>query len=741
MNYEITVKGVVQGVGFRPFVYRLAKRSGLSGDVRNSGGVVCIRLADVDEERARNFVSDLKTKKPREAVIRSLEMKPVEHNTGTAGFFIVSSDDTKSNELPEIPPDIGVCTGCLSEMKDLSNRRYSYPYISCVTCGPRYSILQRLPYDRENTTMAVYEMCGDCSSDYSDEGNPYARRHYAQTISCSQCGPQPVLRTEDGEELKGAYATGKASEILRYGGILAVKGMGGFQFACLPDDTYAVLKLREIKRRRTKPFALLFPSIASIKEVAEVSKEEERLLKSDARPIVLLEARLKNKALKFVCGDSRNIGAMLPQTGIHEILASIFGPIVLTSGNISGEPLSFRDEDFFRHEYEGIEGVLYYKRDILVPMDDSVVRMIGGKRQILRYARGYVPGKLSLDQSFKKPVIAFGGDLKASFAIGRGSGLILSQYIGDLESYACQENFKGSLRRETELFRFRPEAVACDKHPGYISSRLAKEYAGKHRIPVIGIYHHHAHVASVMAEHGLTHTIGVAMDGTGYGKDGRIWGGEIFYITGGSAERRSHLGYFQLIGGDEAAKDAGKDLKCLMHAAGFDIGDEIVAAAIDEHINTIETSSAGRLFDIMAAALDIRAYNTYEAECAVALENAARYALKHGLTTYALPVTGDPHELLYYMIKAKQKGMDVRELALGFHRALASWIIKECESIRDDRADNNVCLSGGCFANRVLSEMCRVGLTTKGFHVYMNERIPLNDQGIAVGQAYILALQ
>ncbi|MBO5552295.1 MAG: carbamoyltransferase HypF [Lachnospiraceae bacterium] len=740
MNYEIIIKGMVQGVGFRPYVYRLAKKAGLNGNVRNSGGMVRINLFDTDAEAVRGFISELKTYKPKESVIDSVEIKPVEHIQTSAGFFIISSDDIRQEGLPDIPADIGICSKCLSEMKDLANRRYSYPYISCAVCGPRYSILKRLPYDRENTTMSGYEMCSECISDYGDEVNPYARRHFAQTISCGSCGPQPVLRTEDGE-ITGPHAVRIACGILRDGGILAIKGLGGYQFACLPEDTYAVLKLRAVKGREKKPFALLFPDIASIREVAAVSKEEEKLLRSEARPIVLLDALMKDKALKFVCGESRSIGAMLPQSGVHEILTSILGPLVLTSGNISGEPLSCSDEDFFRHEFDGLEGVLYYKRDILTPLDDSVTRVLGGRVQVLRYARGYVPARLHLAHGFKKTLIAFGADLKAAFSIAKGDDIILSQYMGDLEGYASQKVYKDSIEREAELFSFRPEAVACDKHPGYVSSRLAKEFAGKNRIPLIGIYHHHAHVASVMAEYGLTHTIGVAMDGTGYGKDGRIWGGEIFYVTGSNAERRAHIDYFRLIGGDEAAKDAGKDLKCLMHASGFEIDDVLVATAIDEKINTIETSSAGRLFDITAAALGLRTYNTYEAECAVALENAARSALKHGLTTYALPVTSDPHELIYYIIKAREKGIDVRELALGFHRSIASWIIKECEYIREDKADNNVCLSGGCFANQVLSEMCRIGLTTKGFHVYMNGRIPGNDQGIAVGQAYILALQ
>ena len=739
MDYEITVKGLVQGVGFRPFVYRLATSMGLSGDVRNSGGIVRIRLKDVSEDVLKRFIAGLRAEKPRGSSIASIETKPAEHNDA-AGFFIISSDSDRQEEFPEIPADIGVCSRCRAEMKDLSNRRYGYPYISCASCGPRFSIIERLPYDRDNTTMREYEMCSQCEEDYSDENNPYATRHFAQTISCMNCGPQAILSTPE-REYRGNFAVGEACKILRNGGILALKGIGGYQFVCDPEDTYAVLKLREIKGREKKPFAILFPSIAAIRRFAKVSSEEERLLKSDARPVVLLDAGGKERFSRFVCADSRSIGAMLPHTGIHEMLTAVCGPLIVTSGNISGEPLSYKDDEFFRHEYEGLEGTLYNTRKILTPLDDSVVRILGGRVRTIRYARGYVPGRLALDRPIKKPLLTMGGDLKASFAISKGKNIILSQYLGDLESYAVQESYKAALSRTLELYGFRPEAIACDKHPGYISGRLADELSKKHRIPVVGIYHHHAHVASVMAEHGLTHTIGVAMDGTGYGRDGRIWGGEIFYISGSAADRRDHIGYFKLIGGNEAAKDAKKDLQCLMYAADMDIENPLIGVALDEDINTFETSSAGRLFDIMAAALGLRSYNTYEAECAIALENAAYDALRKGLTTYALPVTSDPVEMLYYAVKARDKGIDVREIALGFHRMLSSWIIRSCSKIREEKSDNNVCLSGGCFANRVLSEMCRVGLVTKGFHVYMNENVPMNDQGIAVGQAYILSLQ
>ncbi len=740
MNFEITVKGLVQGIGFRPYIYRLANSMELDGNVRNSGGVVRIRIFDADEAVIKRFIDHIKAQQPKEARIDSVEIKPVEVKESSAGFFVIDSDESRNEGLPDIPADMGICSRCIAEMTDMGDRRYGYPYISCTGCGPRYSIMDKLPYDRDNTSMSVYGMCDSCFGEYHDGKDPFARRHYAQTISCNDCGPQPILRTDKGE-ITGNFALQEAFEIINNGGILALKAIGGFQFVCSVEDTYAILKLREIKGREKRPFAIMFPSVSEIRSIAEVDRTEEKLLVSARRPIVLLEGRDKRKLNRFICGDSRYIGAMLPQSGVHELIARVCGPVIVTSANISGEPLVYQEKDFFEHEFEGTEGTLYYKRDIKVPLDDSVARVFEGVPQVIRYARGYVPEKLSVDQSFRKNLLAFGGDLKSAFALAKGKDIVLSGYFGDLSSYTSQENLRRGILRHCELYSFRAEAVACDKHPGYISGRLAKEYAEKNGIPVIGVYHHHAHIASVMAEHGLTHTIGVAMDGTGYGKDGKIWGGEIFYISGSVAERKNHIGYFKLIGGDEAAKDAGKDLLCLMHEAGFETGNPLLDTALDEDINTIETSSAGRLFDIISAALGLRDYNTYESECAIALENAAHQALKKGLTTYAFPVTSDPREILYYMIKAKERGVGTGELALGFHRMLSQWVIKECVAIRDEKADNNVCLSGGCFANRILTHMCSKGLEEKGFQVYMNQRIPGNDQGIAVGQAYILALQ
>ena len=740
MNYEIIVKGLVQGIGFRPYIYRLANSMELDGDVRNSGGAVCIRLKGIDEDKAYEFTEHIKAQQPKEARIDSVLIKPVEGNTDSAGFFIIDSDERRNDELPDIPVDIAICSRCISEMKDMNDRRYGYPYISCTTCGPRYTIIKKLPYDRVNTTMNVFDMCPDCEEEYHDGKDPMARRHYAQTISCNDCGPRPIL-DEAGKISEGNYALSNAFRIIENGGILALKAVGGYQFVCSVEDTYAILKLREIKGREKRPFAVMFANADEVREYALMDKEEEKLLKSYRRPIVLLKSGGRKRLNRFICGDSRYIGAMLPQSGVHEMIANACGPVIVTSANISGEPLIYTDEEFVRHEFDGIEGMLYYKRDIMVPLDDSVTRVFRGKTQVIRYARGYVPDKLEIDRSFDKSLLAMGGDLKSSFAIAKGRSIVLSGYFGDLASYRAKENLKAEIARFQELYAMRFKAIACDKHPGYVSGRLAREFADKNKIPLIGIYHHHAHIASVMAEHGLTHTIGVALDGTGYGRDGKIWGGEILYVSGSNAERKSHIDYYTLIGGDEAALDAGKDLLCLKHEAGFETGNPLIDTAMDEHINTFETSSAGRLFDIVSAALGFRTYNTYESECAIALENAALEALRLSLTTYAIPVTKDPRELLYYLIKAKEKGVGERELALGFHRMLSMWVIKECMEIRDEKADNNVCLSGGCFANRVLSNMCCDGLAEKGFHVYMNQRIPGNDQGIAVGQAYILALQ
>ena len=732
MTADITVTGVVQGVGFRPFVFRLAGECGISGSVRNSGGIVRIKASGT-EEQIRSFAVQLEKKAPSGAVISDIKTEPAKDEI-FSGFIIVDSDEEKEKEFASFPPDICTCDTCIAEMKNPANRRSDYPFISCAACGPRYSILEQFPYDRCNTTMKDFDMCGKCALEYNDGANRYARRHYAQTVSCGDCGPQAILRMKN-FELKGKGAVIKAADMLQSGAILAVKGIGGYQFVCTPESAYAVMRLRDIKGREKKPFAVMFPSIESMKEYAVLTQDEKKLLSSSARPIVLVKTGNK-KFERYVSGESRYLGAFLPNTGLHQILTESCGPLIVTSGNISDEPLSFRDEDFFRHEYDGVEGILYNKRRILTPLDDSVARVECGKVQLLRRARGYVPIPIDCEYEAKKPAFAAGADMKGAFAISRGHRIIMSQYFGDMGSYSVLTNYREALKRMEGLYDFYPLIVAADKHPLYNSTIFASEYARKVNAMFVSVQHHHAHVASVMAEYSLNHCIGVAFDGTGYGNDGTVWGSEFLSCRGAKYERAAHLKAYTLLGGDASAKDAERTARCILHEAGEKDCDELLKAAMDQGINTYLTTSMGRLFDAVAAVLGIRMYNTYEGECAIALENAASAAS----VPAELPVTDNVHEIISEVLEMKRRGVDVREIARGFHECIAAFTVEKCMAIRDNTAERTVVLSGGVFANRLLLNQTVSALEQKDFAVYINSRLPMNDGGIAAGQAYLLNL-
>lgn len=732
MTVDITVTGVVQGVGFRPFVFRAAAETGISGYVKNSGGIVRIKASGTYMQ-INAFTSVLQKKAPEGAVIMDIKTEPAK-DENFSGFLIVQSDGEWDAEFPSFPPDISTCDMCVSEMENKSNRRYLYPYISCAVCGPRFSILDRFPYDRANTVMTDFEMCGDCKKEYSDTANRYARRHYAQTISCSRCGPQAILKMKN-FELMGKGAVDEAVNMLNAGAVLGVKGIGGYQFVCTPESAYAVLKLREIKMRNRKPFAVMFPSIDRLRDFASVSPAERDLLLSPARPIVILSAG-RSHFERYVSGESMYLGAFLPNTGLHKILTDSCGPLIVTSGNISDEPMSFRDEDYFRHEFNAVEGVLYNKRRILTPMDDSVTRVINNKPQMIRRARGYVPIPVITEYEAPKNVLAVGGDLKAAFAISRGHRIILSQYFGDMESYEVMTNYKEAVSRMEKLYSFTPAVIVADKHPLYNSTMYARSYAEKNGIKIVTVQHHHAHIASVMAEYSLNHCIGVAFDGTGYGTDGTVWGGEFLRCRGAKYERMSHIEPVVLAGGDSAARDAKQTAECIKIAAGIESTNETLKAAIENNIGTYISTSIGRVFDAVAALLGIKTENTYEGECAIALENAAASTK----TSYDMPAMDDPKEIITEVIKAAGDRVDVREIARGFHDSLVKLIVGKCMIIRDSTAERNVALSGGVFANRLLLEKTIDALEKQGFNVYINRQVPMNDQGIALGQAYLLNL-
>ena len=796
MRAQITVLGVVQGVGFRPFVAECARTLSIRGSVCNSGGLVRIEAYGT-KEAMEELVHRLRSCAPPAArVDRVIVEKEREAGAEPEDFLIVESEAENGADLPLIPPDLPICADCLAELRNPENRRFRYPFISCTACGPRYSILEAIPYDREHISMREYAMCPECGREYRQPGG---RRQHAQTISCRDCGPQLILSgREDFSSKGGGMASGLTSDaalseavrILKEGGILAVKGIGGYQFACRPDREEAVCRLRLLKGREKKPFAVMFPSLDGthgIRAFCRVSRQEEALLLSPARPIVLLERSGQDAFCPSLCAESRYLGAFLPYTGLHQLLTEEAGPLVMTSANATDDPIFTKEEELaelwerFPH---ALDGAAWNTRRIVTPLDDSLMRITAGHVQMLRRSRGFVPSPVYLHErecgpvfsakKERKEVLAFGGDLKSAFCLAAGERAYLSQYLGDMENFRVYQNFRRELERMKTLFGVRPQKLICDLHPGYQTTRLAEEMAARRGLPLLQVQHHHAHAASVMAEHGLERCIAVVFDGTGYGTDGHIWGGEFLVCEGASFQRCGHLEEIPLTGGDASSKDASLTAAC--HLAFLSEGKdasfskkvapkvEMVRKALKLGINVQQSSSMGRLFDAVSALLGVREFNSYEGECAIALENAAWKERKrreerpeNGGRERELPLElpfpireegkrliADRRTLVEALLRELSeegecgiKPERAQALALAFHEALARMVLAMCRRLRERTGIRQIALSGGVFANVLLQERCRALLEADGFSVYVNEQVPGNDGGICLGQAWI----
>ncbi len=612
----------------------------------------------------------------------------ITENKSYTEFKIVHSKN--DNEIPFITPDLATCESCEKELKDENNRRFRHPFISCINCGARYTIINTLPYDRENITMSVFPLCDECKKEYTTPSNI---RCHAQTIACNNCGPTTNIPIDE------------AIKVLKDGEILAIKDIGGYHLSCICESDCA-LKLREIKGRETKPFAVMFKDINETKEYCEVNKKEEELLLSPARPIVLLKA--KKQFPHGICDNSDFIGAFLPCNPIQILILNSVSPLIMTSANLSGEPIIIDDEKIKKF---GVK-VLSHDREILTPIDDSVVQINAGEVQFIRRARGYVPLAIDVGIKAKNNILALGGDLKSSFAIMHGSAVYPSQYFGDLENTKYFEAYKNNIERFCKLHSFTPDTTVCDMHPMYYSS-TAMQTNKKYQ-------HHMAHAYSVIAEHKLKgDVLSFVFDGTGYGTDGAIWGGEVFL----NQKRVEHLEYTKMLASDEISKNADLCLAC------YDGSNPLIKSAIEHNINTVNSSSIGRLFDAVAAVLDICHYNTYEGECAIMLENEARKAVNaHHLTP-----TLSPKKIIEEIKKANASK---EEIALGFHYMLAEVIL----DISKKYNAKQVTLSGGCFNNRILTGRTFELLTQNSINVYINNKVPSGDQGICLGQAYLAAL-
>ncbi|UCF19086.1 MAG: carbamoyltransferase HypF [Gemmatimonadota bacterium] len=745
---SIRVRGIVQGVGFRPFVFQLAERYKLAGWVRNTNQQVEIEV-EGGGVSLDNFLRDLRERAPPLARIDEIEAdaRPL---SGYGSFEILESQVGEGWQ--SIPPDAATCAECLAEVFDASERRHGYAFTNCTHCGPRFTIIDSLPYDRDRTTMRCFPMCEDCHREYED---PRDRRFHAQPIACPTCGPHLWLETEANVSAEEDPIVACAA-LLVLGKIVAIKGLGGFQLACDGANDEAVARLRSQKRRYGKPFGLMVPDIDWVRRLCEVSEVEERSLASRERPIVLLKRRADARIAAEVAPGLDTLGLMLPYTPLHHLLLQTFGgPLVMTSGNLSEEPIAIGNREA-RKRLSGIaDAFLFHNRDIYARYDDSVVRSLAGTPVSLRRARGYAPVPVDLPFDSRQDILACGPHQKNTFCLVKGSKAYISQHIGDLDNLETLEHYKRSLELYQRLFKVEPQIIAHDMHPDYLSTHVAHEFPAPTALRVV-VQHHHAHVVSVMAEHGVREpVIGVAYDGTGYGTDGTIWGGEILLCEWRSFQRLAHLRQAPMIGGEAAIRKpyrmAAAYIWSLCQAseaefssffATLPLGERIILRRqFDTGLNSPLTSSCGRLFDAAAALLGLRQEALYEGQPAVELE-----AIADADTDYVYPYdilregdgwVIDPAATLRAMWCEVRAGRPISQIAGVFHKTIAAFTVAVCRNIRDKHGINRVALSGGCFQNALLTRLILADLLESGFETLTHRLVPPNDGGISLGQAVV----
>ena len=796
LRREVTVRGVVQGVGFRPFVYGLATELELTGHVTNTGSGVLIEV-EGPQRVLDHFNARLRRDAPALARVEAVEHRDLAA-TGTTGFSILASRTTPADTL--VPPDTATCAACLAELADPADRRHRHPFITCTHCGPRFTIVTGLPYDRAQTTMSGFPLCEACESEYRD---PADRRFHAQPISCHDCGPRLRLLTAASrsytrpQEADCEDPVAEARRLLAAGAILAVKGIGGYHLACDGGNADAVALLRRRKARGDKPFALMARGLAEVAEFARLDDAERALLTSPARPVVLLRRRPGTAdALAYVAPGLAELGFMLPYTPVHHLLLGLDGDppgprlLVMTSANLAGEPLAYEDEDALARLGPLVDGWLAHDRPIHVPCDDSVLRVCDGAPLPVRRSRGYVPLPITLPDVLhdapsgavsearpetlpdappepERAVLAVGGDLKNTLCLASGRRAWLSAHVGDMDDVATQRAFERAGRQLAAITTVRPGLLAADLHPGYRSTQWAERDTAR---PCVLVQHHHAHVAAAMAEHGLdgaSPVIGVAFDGTGYGTDGAVWGGEVLLADYRGFSRFAHLAYVPLPGGDSAVRHPYRMALAHLTAAGIDWSPKfactracppeerrVLARQLERGVNCVPTSSMGRLFDAVSALIGICQHSGYEAQAAMELEAAAarvargpeprsapvdepyRFELS---TEEPVPLRADPAPLLRAIVADLEGGVPPERIALAFHTAVAGLVAELCARARETHELDTVVLSGGVFANTLLSSACARLLDAAGFRVLRHRLVPPNDGGLALGQAVVAA--
>ena len=779
---RVHITGIVQGVGFRPFVYNLATRLDLKGWVKNTSAGVEIEV-DGEREALDLFVQQLRDDAPKLSSIDefSASFRPA---NGFRSFEILHSESVEGAFQP-ISPDVSICDDCLRELLDPNDRRYRYPFINCTHCGPRFTIIKDIPYDRPMTTMAGFPMCDECEKEYSDPTN---RRFHAQPVACSVCGPHVWLeiRSDDFSRPRATESEDPVLEtrrLLSDGKILAIKGLGGFHLACDATNSKSVAELRNRKLRVDKPFAIMMPDIQTIEQHCFVSDAEQELLSSTARPIVLLKRKPESNIVEEAAPKQDWIGVMLPYTPLHYLLLEktegFPEALVMTSGNLSEEPIATDNDEARKRLSNLADAFLMHNRDIYIRSDDSVVRVFtghesrntqhggldtAGEQRLpdhqmksiypLRRSRGYSPFPVKLP--FEVPqILAAGSELKNTFCITNKNYAFLSHHIGDMENYETLKSFELGVEHFEKLFRVKPEAIAYDLHPNYLATRYALERAERENIPSMGVQHHHAHIAACMAEHGLNGThpvIGLAFDGTGYGEDGAIWGGEVLIVDYKSYQRKYHLEYFPLPGGDAAIKKPARTALALLWSLGMEWDERLISVAefsaedqvvlrtqLERKINTPMTSSMGRLFDAAAALAGVRQKVNYEGQAAIEFEALAdeteRASYSFGLDQDTVKV----RSVVEALIKDVMAGIHISKISARFHNGLAESAREICLKIKSETGIDEVVLSGGVWQNITLLGRTLSLLNKDGFRVYIHREVPTNDGGLSLGQAVIAA--
>ena len=743
----VLIRGIVQGVGFRPFIYNLAVRLGLGGWVKNQTGAVCIEV-EGEQDALDRFLAELTDRPPTLAQIERLTWER-QSPRGERRFRIDASEADGAGGV-FISPDVAVCQDCLGELFDPADRRFKYPFLNCTNCGPRLTIIAGAPYDRTRTTMAGFPMCAACRAEYED---PTDRRFHAQPTACALCGPRLELRDAEGRPVASADPLGVFAAALLDGKIGALKGLGGYHLACDARNGAVVAELRRRKHRDEKPVAVMVSDLAAAEVLVEVGPVESALLRSPQCPIVLLCKRPTLLVAEDVAPRNLLLGVMLPYTPLHHLLLRAVGgaPLVMTSGNHSDEPIAFRDDEALE-KLKGIADLfLVHNRPIHVRCDDSVTRVVDGIELPVRRSRGYAPQPIELPFPCRRPILAVGGQIKGTFTLGRDRQAFVSHHMGDLDQYDAYQEFVKDVALYQELFAVDPQVIAHDLHPDYATTAYTRRRAAETSVALVAVQHHHAHLAACMAEHGLTApVIGVTFDGTGYGTDGAVWGGEFLIGDYCNFRRAAHLRYVGLPGGEQAIREPWRMAVAHLADAGADCGSlrsripreeiRVVERMLERRFNTPPTSSAGRLFDAVASLAGVRDLVNYEGQAAMELEWLAESTEPDGVYPFEFearseaPLLVDLRPLICAVVGDVRKEVDAAVIARRFHSTMADLIGVVCGRIRTQTGLDAVVLSGGVFQNALLTDEATARLHKDGFCVFRHGKVPPNDGGLSLGQ-------